>query len=155
LAGKRTWPSPFSPALRNYKQLIKTKWRLVPNLSLNKPYDFRTLEEFEKFDRQSFADSYPDSWGCVMLAPVGFNEQRSIAILFIARVYPGYGAGNLFALEKKDNEWSRCAALSSGCGWHGTPLQTMRKYILAWPARSARARKPGLMPQQAAHKGRD
>jgi hypothetical protein len=123
LAGKRTWPSPFSPALRNYKQLIKTKWRLVPNLSLNKPYDFRTLEEFEKFDRQSFADSYPDSWGCVMLAPVGFNEQRSIAIVFIARVYPGSGAGNLFALEKKDNEWSRSAELSSGCGWSETSGQ--------------------------------
>lgn len=111
------WPSLFLPAIRDYKELIKSKWLLLPNFSLDKPYDLLSLEEFTKFDRQSFVDTYPDSSGCVMLSPVGFNEQKTVAVVFIARAYPGRGAGTLCAFTKEKDGWLQSDAMSVGCGW--------------------------------------
>jgi hypothetical protein len=111
------WPSSFVPAIRDYKHLIKSKWLLLPNLTLDKPYDFLPLEEFAKFDRQSFFDTYPDSRGCVMLSPVGFDEQKTAAVVFIARVYPGDGGGTLFGFKREHDGWSQSDAMSVGCGW--------------------------------------
>jgi hypothetical protein len=70
------------------------------------------------FDRQ-----YPNSRGYVVLSAVGFNADKTLAVVsetFVSRPAGTRNAvenaGGFHALEKKDGHWLPANVLS-GCGW--------------------------------------
>ena len=55
---------------------------------------------------EEFYRRYPDSPGITTLSRVGFNRERTEALVYMgAQLHYLAGAGNLYRLEKQDGVW--------------------------------------------------
>lgn len=109
-------------AISAYVELSKKSWLLQRRFSLEKPYELITSEElkstFEHGSWEKFYERYPNSGGYLDLSPVGFNKEKTVAI-----VYMGHNCGNLcgggtfYVLQKKDGKWVPLKYQGSSCSW--------------------------------------
>jgi hypothetical protein len=107
------WPRLLIPAVRNYEELSKSKWRLRPEFSLDKPYDLLARTTLNHLLDNDFRDSS----GYTLLSPVGFNSQKTFAIVLIGCFRRENGGGSMWVLEKRMGEWVQSNAAGFGCGW--------------------------------------
>lgn len=106
--------SKFEDALTNFFQVTKRAWLLQREFQIGKPYELVTLDRFFKEHGEhakdegwnNFLACYPDSGGLIQMSPVGFNETKTMAVVYI-----GHGCGTLCGfwgfhlLEKIDGNW--------------------------------------------------
>src|SRR5215470_5259870 len=82
------------PAISNYLELNKKKWLLQPRLSFETPYQFLEAGKIEALTKQGQWDEYyrkyPDSGGVIQVSAVGFNPDKTIAV-----VHMGHSCGML------------------------------------------------------------
>jgi len=109
-------------AISSYVELSKKSWLLQRFFNMEKPYELISSEEwkstFERGSWEKFYERYPNSRGYIDLSPVGFNKEKTVAI-----VYMGHHCGNLcgggtfYVLQKKDGKWGLLTWRGSSCAW--------------------------------------
>jgi hypothetical protein len=109
-------------AISDYVELNKRPWLLQSRFDIEKPYLLITPEEFKSAFAQgnweAFYRQYPDSGGYIELSAVGFNSDKTVAV-----VYMGHdcgmrcGGGEFHVLQKKDGKWVPLAWKGMSCSW--------------------------------------
>ena len=112
----------FGPAIADYVKLNEKKWLLQPKLSFSTPYLFLepikidavgSNEGWSEFYRQ-----YPESGGIVEFSAVGFNVDKTIAVVYMGRMCgPLCGMGHFHVLEKRDGKWKELEWKGDSCAW--------------------------------------
>lgn len=111
----------FEPAIADYIRQNEKKWLLQPRFSVATPYQFFE-GGFDAVLKQGGWDQYyrryPKSGGLIELSAVGFNVDKTVAV-----VYMGHGCGDLcgggsfHVLEKVDGTWKPFEWKGSSCAW--------------------------------------
>ncbi|MBO0721788.1 MAG: hypothetical protein J2P41_13245 [Blastocatellia bacterium] len=109
-------------AISDYVELSKKSWLLQRRFSIEKPYELITSEElksiFEHGSWEKFYVRYPNSGGVIDLSPVGFNKEKTVAIVYMGHSCGGLcGAGTFYVLQKKDGKWGPLKYNGSSCSW--------------------------------------
>jgi hypothetical protein len=90
---------------KNEKPVILQK-----QFQLEKPYELISANQiksiFQQGDWKDFYKLYPDSNGYIDFSAVGFNEEKTIAVVYIGK-HCGYlcGSGKFHVQQKKDGKW--------------------------------------------------
>ena len=109
-------------AISEYVKLNEKTWLLQERLNIEKPYKFITSDGlkivFEQGDWENFGKQYPGSGGWIELSAVGFNADKTVAV-----VYMGHhcgtlcGGGGFHVLQKKDGKWEPLKWKGTSCVW--------------------------------------
>jgi hypothetical protein len=102
-----------APAIADYYRANQKRWTLLPKFQIGLPYELVPLESLSAFFRTAgpggwpdFDSKYPDSAGWIEFSAVGFNEDKTFAVLYVAHHCGSRcGAGGVRALQKKDGKW--------------------------------------------------
>ena len=110
------------PAISNYLELNKKKWLLLPKLSFELPYQFLEAGKIEALTKQGRWDEYyhqyPDSGGVIQISAVGFNPDKTIAVVYMGHSCGALcGGGTFHVLEKIDGKWKPLEWKGSSCAW--------------------------------------
>jgi hypothetical protein len=116
----------ISTTIEDYVKVNKMKWRLQEKFKLEIPYRLITSEMVisiikpftEKEDWKKFYKQYPDSGGFIDLSAVGFNADKTVAVVSI-----GYwcgslcGEGKYYVLQKREGKWIPLEWKGESCSW--------------------------------------
>jgi hypothetical protein len=110
------------PAIAAYVKLIEREWLLQPRLSFTSPHQFLEAGKFDALMSQGgwleYYRQYPESGGLIEFSAVGFNVDKTTAV-----VYMGHscgmlcGGGTFHVLEKSDGKWKPFEWKGSWCSW--------------------------------------
>jgi hypothetical protein len=109
--------SKFKEAVADYKQVNTKPWLLRRQFQTEEPYEVVSSQSiqtlFKRHDWEGFYKRYPDSGGYITLSGVGFNQDKTRAI-----VYSGTACGLLCGrwswhlLEKIEGRWKEVPGVS-------------------------------------------
>jgi hypothetical protein len=111
-----------APAIADYHRANQKRWTLLPQFKIELPYALVPREKLTAFFTTAgpggwaqFYERYPDSAGWIEFSAVGFNQDKTLAVLYVAHHCGGVcGGGTIRALQKKDGKWQPG-------GWEGRP----------------------------------
>jgi hypothetical protein len=104
-------------AIDDYITLNKKKWALQRQFEIEKPYELIAPEETWT-SWETFGKRHKGSNGWIELSAVGFNADKTIAI-----VYSGHhcgwlcGGGGFALLQKTDGKWQPLKWKGNACAW--------------------------------------
>jgi len=103
----------------DYKKQNQMPRLLVRSFPLEKPYDLVESQQILTVPSwDSFYTRYPESGGFIQLSAVGFNADKSKALVYISHHCGTLcGTGGYVFLEKRDGKWARATLKASLCGW--------------------------------------
>lgn len=113
-------------AIDDYVKVNQTKWLLEEKFNLETPYklvDSKTIISIinpftDKENWKEFYKQYPDSSGFVDLSAVGFNADKSVAVVSKGRWCGSLcGEGRYYVLQKKDGKWIPLKWEGEYCDW--------------------------------------
>lgn len=112
----------LSEAISNYVEQNKKTWQLQRQFSLKKPYKLLTSEKLETIIKRGWWDEfykrYPGSGGYLELSAVGFNRDKTIAVVYMGRHCGGEcGFGTFYELQKIKGKWEPLKWRGSSCSW--------------------------------------
>ena len=116
----------IGPAIEDYVKVNQTKWRLQEKFKIEIPYklvDSETIISIinpltEKEDWKDFYQQYPNSGGFIDLSAVGFNADKSVAVVSKGRWCGKLcGEGEYYILQKKDGKWFPLEWKGESCSW--------------------------------------
>lgn len=94
----------FKDAATDYERVRTKKWLLQRQFDIDKPYeivDSKRIAHLEAADQP-----LPRSGGHIFLAPVGFNRNKTLAIVFTGSICGGLcGLSEFHLLEKFHGKW--------------------------------------------------
>lgn len=111
-------------AIADYLQQNKQPWLLQRKFHIEKPYTLLTANEERAAFQSSpggwegFYQMYPDSGGVIELSAVGFNAEKTVAV-----VYSGHqcgmlcGGGEFKVLQKRAGKWEPLTWNGTTCTW--------------------------------------
>ncbi len=109
-------------AISEYVKLNKGSWLLKRKFGIDIPYELISSAEltstFEQGGWERFYAKYPDSGGLIELSAVGFNADKTVAV-----VYMGHscgllcGGGEFHVLQKRDGKWLPLSWRGMSCSW--------------------------------------
>jgi hypothetical protein len=125
--------SVLRPVIDNYQELNAKSWQLQKHFDINRRYELLANEELKVTFRdgmnggpsaaswKTYYEHHPASEGLIQLSAVGFNADKTIAVVFI-----GYHCGEecrggeFRALEKKDGKWQLLTGRGhwNHCAWY-------------------------------------
>jgi hypothetical protein len=110
------------PAISEYVRLNEKTWLLQRSLSIEKPYELVGSDEFKKSvfkgDWESFYKRRPNSGGWIGLSPVGFNADKTVAVVFMTHACGSLcGGGDFYVLQKKGGKWIPLKWVGTSCGF--------------------------------------
>jgi len=112
----------IEPAITNYSKLNEKPWLLYPKLVMGIPYRLISTEQLvnaiaeAQWDR--FYRQYPDSKGWIELSAVGFNPDKTVAVVYVGHhCGPLCGGGRFHVLEKKEGKWVPLEWQGNSCSW--------------------------------------
>jgi len=121
------------PAIDNYLELNALPWQLQKHFEINRHYELLAEEELKATFRngmngsrsmggwKTFYERHPDSEGWIELSAVGFNADKTIAVVFMG-YYCGEGCrgGEFRALGKNGGNWQLLTGrgLWNRCIWY-------------------------------------
>src|SRR5215475_13118557 len=102
--------SGLKTALEQYNSINKDAWKLQAEFGFGRQFELISLDEIKSIFRagvgrgwEGFRKRYPDSAGFVELSAVGFNEDKSVAVVYIGYYCGGLcGSGGVKFMRKKD-----------------------------------------------------
>jgi hypothetical protein len=109
-------------AISEYANLNEKTWLLQRQLNIEKPYELVPYDELRSALKQgwweNFYKQYPNSGGWIELSAVGFNADKTVAVVYMGH-YCGSlcGAGGFHVLQKKDGKWAPLTWKGGSCGW--------------------------------------
>ena len=104
------WKRTLVHAIGDYNKQNATTYRLQPKFRMKRRYELLTKEEiYARF-------KHPGDGGWVELSAVGFNSQRTIAVLWVGYGCPGLcGSGTFYVLHKKNGKWQQLEWKGTSC----------------------------------------
>lgn len=113
-------------AIDNFIKVNQTKWLLQEKFKLEIPHKLIKSETViliinpftEKEDWRAFYKQYPNSGGFIDLSAVGFNGDKTVAIVSKGRWCGNLcGEGQYYVLQKKDGKWIPLEWKGDSCNW--------------------------------------
>jgi hypothetical protein len=109
-------------AIAEYVELNKKPLVLQRNLSVAIPYELITFKDLKSAIEQGgwegFYKKYPDSGGWIELSAVGFNAEKTVAVVYMGHSCGGLcGGGQFHVLQKKEGTWVPLNWKGSSCAW--------------------------------------
>ncbi len=112
------------PAIANFLEVNKKTWLLEKTIPMDQPYEFVFDKELDAMFAdgpagwKKFYEKYPDSGGYNEVSAVGFNADKTVAIVYVAHSCGGLcGGGSFHVLEKKDGKWQKLNWKGTECTW--------------------------------------
>jgi hypothetical protein len=117
LSGDAKFIAAFEPIFASFEAANKRAMMLQPDFQLPKQTKLVTREELDAaFQRPSgaevgdgwegFRHHFPSSAGYLILSGVGFNSDRTIALVYVEHRCGGLcGAARYYILQKRDGRW--------------------------------------------------
>jgi len=104
------WKPVLMPAIADYNEKNEKTYRLQPKFRMKQQYELLTKQEINaRF-------THPGEGGWVVLSAVGFNRQRTIAILWVSNECPGLcGGGTFHVLHKVEGKWKPLEWQGTSC----------------------------------------
>ena len=104
----------FKGAIADFRRAQKTKWLLQRRFDINRPYEIvssDTIALVLKSDWDAYYDRYPKSGGYIFMSAVGFNKNKTLAIVYTGSICGGLCGRALFhLLEKVRDHWKEVPA---------------------------------------------
>jgi len=115
----------YGPVIAAFSELNKDPLLLQPKFEASVPYQLVTKasvdEIFAKKGVAGWADfyaKYPDSGGVISMSAVGFNAEKTIAIVYMGHSCGGLcGGGSYHVLQKTGGKWSEVQWKGMTCMW--------------------------------------
>lgn len=104
------WKRMLMSAIADYNEQNEKTYRLQPRFRMERQYELLTKQEiYARFKR-------PGEGGWVELSAVGFNRQRTVAVLWVSEGCPGLcGGGTFHVLHKKEGKWKPLEWKGTSC----------------------------------------
>lgn len=118
--------SVVGPAIQDFEETNKKKWLLQRMFDVKQPYELVRSEEIQASFKDdlialgwaAFHARYPQSQGWIELSAVGFNADKTIAVVYVGHHCGGLcGGGGFTILERNDGKWARRSFKGIGCMW--------------------------------------
>ena len=109
-------------AISDYVKKNEKSWTLQPLLSLDVPYLLITADEFKSVAQRgawkTFNEQHPNTGGVIALSAVGFNADKTVAVVYMEHSCGGdCGGGGFHVLQKKDGKWLPLKWKGTSCAW--------------------------------------
>ena len=109
-------------AISEYVKLNKETWLLKRGLNIEKPYELIPYDELRSALKQggweNFYKQYPNSGGWIELSAVGFNADKTVAVVYMGHhSWSLSGGGRFHVLQKKDGKWTPLKWKGPRCAW--------------------------------------
>jgi hypothetical protein len=115
------WQEKVGPAISDYVRLNAKPLRLQPKIKIGVAYQLILAEELKTNSNsgwEAFFQRYPDSRGWIELSAVGFNANKTVAVVYMGHHCGALcGGGGFHVLEKRNSRWVRLDWQGSGCFW--------------------------------------
>ena len=118
----KEWQEKIGPAISDYVRSNAKPSLLQPRIKVGVPYRLIIVDELRSAIQTSgwegFYQRYPDSGGWMELSAVGFNVNKTVAVVYMGHhCGPLCGGGGFHVLEKKDGKWVALDWKGSSCAW--------------------------------------
>jgi hypothetical protein len=115
----------YAPIIAAYRTVNKQKWQLQRKFEIKTPYELAPNTIIDGFFKKGveggwkeFYKQYPNSDGFTQLSAVGFNADKTIAIVYLSNSCGGLcGFGTYHVLHKKDGKWTEILGEINSCAW--------------------------------------
>jgi len=109
-------------AISEYVKLNKETWLLKRGLNIEKPYELIPYDELRSALKhggwENFYKQYPNSGGWIELSAVGFNADKTVAVVYMGHhSWSLSGGGRFHVLQKKDGKWTPLKWKGARCDW--------------------------------------
>src|SRR5262245_13674610 len=116
------WEKIIGEAISEYVKLNQHPWLLQRQFKIEKPYDLVTPNEFKAALGQgnwdNFYRHYPDSGGLIHFSAVGFNTDKTVAVVYMSHSCGlRCGHGEYHFLQKIDGKWVPLDWIGERCSW--------------------------------------
>ena len=106
----------FKEAIADYEQANSKKWLLQHEFQSEKPYELVSSDTikavFNEHSWETFYRRYPGSGGYMTMSAVGFNSDKSLALVYTGSACGGLcGAWSFHVLEKINGKWKEAAGV--------------------------------------------
>ena len=99
----------FKDAISDYRRVRETTWLLQRRFEIEKPYEIVTRDRIAlvlKSERDLNIERYPSSGGYIFMSAVGFNKNKTLAIVFAGSRCGGLcGSARFHFLQKVGEKW--------------------------------------------------
>ncbi len=118
----KDWEEKVGPAIADYVGLNAKPLLLQRNIKLDIPYQLITDGELKSIvQRVGWEGLYQQleySRGWMELSAVGFNKDKTVAVVYVGHHCGGLCGGDRFhVLEKRDGRWVELRWQGSSCSW--------------------------------------
>ena len=116
------WKDIVGPAIVDFLEVNKSKWRLAEKFNSDIPYRLMGPNDFPAANNEKawadFYKKYPESGGFIDLSAVGFNPDKTIAIFSLSH-WCGMlcGEGSYRTFRKVDDKWAPLKWKGQTCNW--------------------------------------
>ena len=122
LRPEKEWQEKIGPAISDYVRSNAKPALLQPRIKVGVPYGLIIADELrstiQTADWEGFYKRYPDSGGWMELSAVGFNVNKTVAVVYMGHHCGALcGGGGFHVLEKKDGKWVALDWKGSSCAW--------------------------------------
>ena len=122
LRPEKQWEEKIGPAISDYVRSNAKPSLLQQRIKIGVPYRLIMADELKSAIQtagwEGFYQRYPDSGGWIELSAVGFNVDKTVAVVYMGHhCGPLCGRGGFHVLEKKDGKWVALDWEGSGCAW--------------------------------------
>jgi len=111
------------PAATDYAEQNKKTWLIRWNLKIDVPYEIVPRANIDSLLRGPggswalFEKAYPETGSWIELSAVGFNTDKTIAVVSISDNRDSSGSGEVRVLKLQDNEWVDFGDFGCGFAW--------------------------------------
>jgi len=114
--------SRIAPAIADYLKVNDKTWLFDRKFHIEDDYDLISSQQIKSAlgDGQwdKFHERYPNSRGWIELSAVGFNPDKTVAVVYMGHYCgPLCGGGGFYVLEKKDGKWVYLELKGESCAW--------------------------------------
>ena len=109
-------------AIADYRRVNRVPWKLARLFPISKPYQFAPESDFAGFMWKTasplgeYIRNHPDFAGYIELSAVGFNQAKTVAVVYTAYKGAGLSAGwDVVILRKEKGDWKELIGRGLGC----------------------------------------
>src|SRR5215510_12986687 len=121
LRPEKEWQEKLGPAISDFVRLNAKPWLLQRRIDSETPYELVAAADLRSTMQagwEGFYQRYPNSGGWVEVSAVGFNNDRTVAVVYMGHHCGGLCGGGCFhVLEKKDGKWVPLEWRGSSSAW--------------------------------------
>ena len=115
----------YDPVIAAYREVNKKKWLLQPKFAASIPYQLVSAASIKEIFAkkgvagwEDFYKAYPNSSGVTSLSAVGFNSDKTLAIVYMGNSCGGLcGFGTYRLLKKTMGVWTEIEWHGAICTW--------------------------------------